>query len=261
MEEKDLISVIIPVLNGEQYIKACLENILNQTYKNIEIIVVDDGCTDKTVEIAKRYPIKLISLDKNMGLSFARNKGLDLATGKFVHFMDVDDSINDDYYTAMSNAIRSTGADVACGGMINEARPQKAQRFEKLTVYSTVKTRLEATYVGKIGYVWRYLYSIDFLKKHNLRFLEGRLMEDLMFSLPALYFAEKLVVVPGAEYRYRHQENSIMTRKDAEHVKKRREDRKHAKKIMHDFAKKHNFKIPGVTTGRLRYVIKKWFGY
>ena len=258
MEEKDLISVVIPVLNGEQYIDACLENILNQTYKNLEIIVVDDGSTDNTAELAKQYPVKLISLAKNMGLSFARNKGLDLANGKFIHFMDVDDTINDDYYHAMHNAMSSTNADIACSGMINEARPKKAQLFSKQIAYSTTQDRLKATYVGKIGYVWRYLFDMDFLKKHNLRFQEGRLMEDLMFSLPAIYFANILVVVPGAEYRYRQQENSIMTKKDEEHVKKRREDRQHAKKVMYEFAKKHNFKIPGVTTGRLRYIIKKW---
>lgn len=260
MEERDLISVVIPIFNGEQYVKACIENVLSQSYKNLEIIVVDDGSKDATSDLASQYPVKLIRLEQNKGLSFARNTGLDAATGKYIHFMDVDDSINEDYYKLMYAALSETNADVACGGMINEARPQKAQLFPKQVVYSTVKTRLESTYVGKIGYVWRYLFNIDFLKKHQLHFMNGRLMEDLMFSLPALYFAEKLVVVPGAEYRYRHQENSIMTSKDPEHVKKRREDRKHAKKIMHDFAKQHNFKIPGVTSGRLRYVLKKWFG-
>lgn len=260
MKEEPLVSVIIPVYNGEQYVKSCLEMMLNQSYKNLEIIVVNDGSADNSGLLAKEFPVKLINHEKNRGLSAARNTGIDVAQGQYIHFMDVDDEINTDYYRALVEVITRTGADVACSGMVNIARPQKAQRFKKEVVYTKAYDRLEATYVGKIGYVWRYLFNVGFLKAHNLRFQEGRLMEDLMFSLPALYFANSLVVVPGAEYTYCHQENSIMTTKNPEHAKKRRVDRQHAKDMMRKFAKDHHVEIPGVTTGRLRYIIKKWIG-
>lgn len=260
MKEEALVSVIIPVYNGEKYVKACISMMLNQSYKNLEIIVVDDGSADNSASIAQEFPIKLIRHEQNQGLSAARNTGIDAAQGKYIHFMDVDDEINLDYYKALVEAITETGADVACSGMVNVARPQKAQRFKKRLVYTSAYDRLEATYVGKIGYVWRYLFNLDFLKANNLRFQEGRLMEDLMFSLPALYFANSLVVVPGAEYIYCHQPNSIMTTKDPEHAKKRRVDRQHAKDMMRKFAKDHQVEIPGVTTGKLRYIIKKWIG-
>lgn len=260
MKEDALVSVIIPVYNGEQYVKACINMMLNQSYKNLEIIVVDDGSADNSASIAQEFPVKLIRHEQNRGLSAARNTGIDAAQGKYIHFMDVDDEINSDYYKALVEAITETGADVACSGMINIARPQKAQRFKKRSVYTLAYDRLEATYVGKIGYVWRYLFNVEFLKANNLRFQEGRLMEDLMFSLPALYFAKSLVVVPGAEYTYCHQPNSIMTTKDPEHAKKRRVDRQHAKDMMRKFAEDHQVEIPGVTTGRLRYIMKKWIG-
>ena len=260
MKEEALVSVIIPVYNGEQYVKACIDMMLSQSYKNLEIIVVDDGSADNSASIAQEFPVKLIRHEQNRGLSAARNTGIDAAQGKYIHFMDVDDEINSDYYKALVEAITETGADVACSGMVNIARPQKAQRFKKRLVYTLAYDRLEATYVGKIGYVWRYLFNLDFLKANNLRFQEGRLMEDLMFSLPALYFANSLVVVPGAEYIYCHQPNSIMTTKDPEHAKKRRVDRQHAKDMMRKFAKDHQVEIPGVTTGKLRYIIKKWIG-
>jgi glycosyltransferase involved in cell wall biosynthesis len=260
MNSNPLVSVIIPVYNGEQYVKPCLDMMMSQSYKNLEIIVVNDGSADNSAVMTEGYQVKLINHEKNRGLSAARNTGIDAANGEFIHFMDVDDEINSDYYKALVEAITETGADVACSGMVNIARPQKAQRFKKRLVYTLAYDRLEATYVGKIGYVWRYLFNLDFLKANNLRFQEGRLMEDLMFSLPALYFANSLVVVPGAEYIYCHQPNSIMTTKDPEHAKKRRVDRQHAKDMMRKFAKDHQVEIPGVTTGKLRYIIKKWIG-
>ncbi len=260
MPKNELISVVVPVYNGEIYIKDCLQNLLGQTYQAVEIIVVDDGSTDNTSTIAREFPIKLISLECNKGLSAARNAGLNATSGRYVHFMDVDDSINSDFYEKMYLAITANNADVACSEMVNEARPQKAQRFKEQRVFDTLRGRLEATYVGKIGYVWRYLFHVDFLKANSLSFHEGRLMEDLMFSLSSLYFAKSLVVVPGAIYFYHHQENSIMTNKCKVHAQKRRADREYAKQMMHEFAAKYNFEIPGVTTGRLRYVLKKWIG-
>lgn len=256
----DLISVVVPVYNGQRYVETCLGALLKQTYKNLEIIVINDGSTDDSAALVQEFPVKLINLEKNSGLSVARNTGMDAATGKFIHFMDVDDVVNPDYYQLMHAAICDANADIACSEIINKARPQKSQRFKKQRIYTATHEKLEATYVGKMGFVWRYLFKLDFLKEHALRFQEGRLMEDLMFSLPAVYFAQKVVVVPKAEYTYCHQENSIMTNKDAAHRKKRHEDWQHATDAMMEFANKHNFKIPGVTTGKLRYIIKKWIG-
>lgn len=257
MKEEALVSVIIPVYNGEQYVKHCLDMMVNQSYKKLEIIVVDDGSVDKSASIAQEYPVKLIRHLKNRGLSAARNTGIDAANGEFIHFMDVDDEINLDYYKMLAEAITETGADIACGGMINETKNYKTRLYKKREVFLSTEDKLEATYVGKWGYVWRYLFRMDFLKQHNLRFEEGRFIEDLMFSLPAVYYSDKLVVVPGAEYLYYQRENSIMTKKDKEHRKKRREDHAHAKAYRTEFARKHNIKIPGLDTGRTAYVLRK----
>lgn len=257
MTTEPLISVIIPVYNGEIYVKPCLENILSQSYKNLEVIVVDDGSSDTSTEIAKNYPVTLIKHRNNRGLSAARNTGIDTANGEYIHFMDVDDTINEEYYEKMVMAITKTGADIACGGMINDTKRYKTRIYQKLEVLTSIQDKLEATYVGKWGYVWRYLFRLDFLKKEGLRFEEGRFMEDLIFSLPAVFHSKKLVVVPGAEYTYFHRENSIMTKKDSEHRKKRHQDWQHARAFRRDFAKKHNIKIPGIDIGRIKYIIKK----
>ncbi len=259
MLPKTLITVIIPIYNGEKYAKTCLENMLQQSYKNLEIIVVDDGSTDKTAEIIRDYPVKIITHEKNKGLSAARNTGMDAATGEYIHFMDVDDSVNSVFYEKMIKAISETETDIACGSMINEHNRYKTQRFKNQQVYVNTKDKLTATYVGKWGFVWRYLFRLDFLKSRKLRFEEGRFIEDLPFSVPAVYFANKLVTVPDAEYFYNHSVNSILTNKEKTHRKKRHADKKYAKEQILKFAKEHNFKIPGVNTGQLNYLFRKFY--
>ncbi|MCL7988597.1 glycosyltransferase [Sphingobacterium sp. lm-10] len=259
MTQGPLISVVIPVFNGEQYVKSCLENMFAQSYKNLEIIVVDDGSSDRSGQIALQYPVKLIRLDENRGLSAARNTGIDAASGSYIHFMDVDDGINLEYYQQMADAVMATQADIACGGMLNEKHSYKTWRFKKQVVYHSAKDKLKATFVGKWGYVWRYLFRLDFIKEQGLRFEEGRFIEDLTFSLPAVYHAKSLVVVPGAEYIYYHRENSIMSKKDKAHREKRRIDWSHAKAFRKEFARQHNLKIPGIDTGRFSYLLRKVF--
>ncbi|SFS85443.1 CDP-glycerol glycerophosphotransferase [Porphyromonadaceae bacterium NLAE-zl-C104] len=258
MEKEPLISVIIPVYNGEKYIRPCIENILNQSYKNLEIIVVNDGSSDQSGIIAQEYPIQVIHLGQNRGLSTARNVGIDTAKGLYIHFMDVDDSINPDYYREMAKAVKKTDADIACGGMWNERFSYKSQRFRKTKVYTSTHDKLKATYVGKWGYVWRYLFKVDFLKKHNLRFEEGRLVEDLIFSFHAVYYADKLVVVPNTIYFYYNWENSISTIREKAHREKYRRDWLHARSYILNFADEHNFKIPGINSDKISYIWRKY---
>ena len=259
MEDSKLISVIIPVYNGEKYLAQCIEIMLCQTYKNLEIIVIDDGSKDNSAKIAEQYPVQLIRFETNRGLAAARNAGMDAATGKYLHFMDVDDEINTEFYENMMTAAEDTNADVACSGIINEPKPHRTMLYKERKVYSTIDEKLKITNVAKWGFSVRYLFKVTFLKNHNLRFEEGRLIEDLPFSLPAVYFAGKLVVVPGAIYQYILRENSIMTKQDKDHRKKRHADRRHAMEFRHNFARKHQFKIPGVPTGQFSLFFVKWF--
>lgn len=254
-----LVSVIIPVYNGEQYIDDCIQQMLSQSYENLEIIVVNDGSTDKTGQLAQSYPVKLIEFSQNKGNSIGKNTGLEAATGEYVHFMDVDDAINPDFYQNMVSAIIETGADIACGGIINQSKPHRTMLIPERTVYYSTEDKLKATNVGRWGYTVRYLLRKEFLKEHNLRFEEGRFIEDLPFSLAAIYFSKSMVMVPGATYTYIRRENSIMTTRTKAHRKKRHRDLRHAKEVRHRFARKHKFKIPGVPTGLFSLFFVKWF--
>ncbi|MDR2815892.1 MAG: glycosyltransferase [Proteiniphilum sp.] len=258
MKLTTLISVIIPVYNGEQYIEHCLNNVMNQTYKNLEIIVVNDGSIDKSAGIAGKFPVTLISHEQNRGLSAARNNGIDAAKGEYIHFMDVDDSINPDFYKNLIEAAAETGADIACSGLVNERKKYETQLFKKRKLYASAHERLKITYVGRRGYCVRYLFRVNFLKKHDLRFEEGRYIEDLLFSFRAVYYAGKMVVVPGTEYYYHNRKNSILTNNDKAHKEKVHQDWLHAGSAMLAFAKEHNFKIPGVNSGWLSYIWTKF---
>ncbi len=259
MTNQPLISVIIPVYNREKYIKNCLDILLNQSYKNLEIIVVDDGSSDNSVKIVKQYPaVKLIQHTENKGQSVARNTGIDNATGKYIHFMDDDDEINPTFYENLLKASEETNADMSCCSMINQKRMNKSQIFDKQKVYETIKGKYEATYVGKYGYSVRYLFKLDFLKNHNLRFEQGRLIEDLPFSFQAVFYANKIVSVPKSTYTYVFNPTSSMNIDDKEIDKRREVDYEYATQFILNFAKKNgNFTIPGVNSGKLKCFLKK----
>jgi len=247
------ISVIVPVYNGEAYVRGCLENLMAQSYKNLEIIVVDDGSSDRSAEMAGEFPVEVIRHPQNRGLSASRNAGMDRAKGEYVHFMDVDDGINRDFYLEMATSVTETDADMSCCSVVNRVRPHRSLFFRKKRTLTTTEKKLEATNVGRWGFAWRYLFRTAFLREQNLRFEEGRLIEDMPFSLAAVFFANKVALSPGAIYTYERQENSIMNNKEKAHREKRHRDLLHAKAFRKEFAQKHGFKIPGVNTGRAAY--------
>ena len=116
---EDLISVVVPIYNVENYIKKCVDSILSQTYKNLEIILVDDGSPDNCPQICDEYAqkdnrIKVIHKE-NGGLSDARNAGIDISKGKFITFIDSDDYIEKDYVEVLYNSIKENASDMAIG--------------------------------------------------------------------------------------------------------------------------------------------------
>lgn len=255
------ISVIVPCYKGEKYISGCLENLLSQSYKNLEIIVVIDGNCDRSAEIASQYPVKTIVLDENRGLSVARNIGIRESTGDYIHFMDVDDAISRDFYINMAAAVRNTGADVACSGIINEKKAYKCQIFNKEKVVSSARDKMRITWVGKWGYVWRYLFRKSMLVENSLYFEAGRLIEDLPFSFKSLYYADKVVTVPNTAYTYRVNANSILTKPDPVWKQRCKRDFAHSRSIISNFSKEHNLTVPGVgyNFGIIPYLARKFY--
>ena len=118
--KEELISVIVPIYNVEQYLEKCIESIISQTYKNLQIILIDDGSNDKSGKICNKYAEKdkrvVVIHKENAGVSEARNTGLDNAKGEWITFVDADDWIEEEYCQRLYNLVIETNSDVAlCG--------------------------------------------------------------------------------------------------------------------------------------------------
>ena len=135
MENNIKVSVIIPVYNVEKYIERCILSVINQTLKDIEIIIVNDGSTDDTKKNIEKYlnDKRIVYVEqKNSGLSGARNKGLSIAKGDYISFIDSDDYVDNNFIEKLYNALIKNNADVAASSVI-----RKYQRYQKWRVHYT----------------------------------------------------------------------------------------------------------------------------
>lgn len=211
------ISIIVPIYNVEKYIKQCLLSILEQSYKNLEIILVNDGTQDSSMEIIKSYlldsRIKVINKE-NGGLSSARNRGLEIATGDYVAFIDSDDWIRVDKLMELYNIIQNEKLDFIIGN--GEYYPSKEKIHKKN--YSGIKTGIELfkEMLEKKDYletVWKCIYNRKFLEENNIKFIEGLLHEDTSFMFECLIKASKVKYENINFYFYRKREDSIVATK------------------------------------------------
>lgn len=240
-----LISVVIPAFNVGKYIDQCLQIILNQSYKHLEIIVVDDGSTDNTTELVKKYPVKLIE-QHNQGVSVARNEGMKAATGDYLHFMDADDLINLDFYKNMLASIESVNADVACCNVIHERLPALSSDFREQFIVVNPDDKMYFSNIINQGQVYKYLFRKSLIDRIAVEFLpELRNAQDKVFSIQAIYFSNMIIFCPSAVYFYKHRENSNMTSMSSEKRKLRKSYVKLADRLCFEFAEKHNLNVVG----------------
>lgn len=215
MEEKnDMISVIVPIYKVEEFLDECIQSIVDQTYQNLQIILVDDGSPDHCGEMCEDWAKKDKRIEvihkKNGGLSDARNAGLAVATGDFVAFVDSDDWIEPQMYETMLISLIKEKADfVACGiadycseGEIEHSMSYKVGSSEEFFRFIYKDTTFLVSAVNKL------------YKKHcwnNLRFPKGKLCEDAFTTYLLVDQAKKIVQIPDILYHYRIRESSIMT--------------------------------------------------
>ena len=206
-----LISVIIPCYNIDKYIEKCIESIVKQTYKNIEIIAVDDCSTDNTIEVLKKLEEKYSNLqvyqnDKNMGAAYARNFAIKKAKGEYIGFVDSDDYITEDYYEKLIETAEKENADIVTTDIeiIYEDNTQspilsKACNGE-VNKFNLVNNGLAASPCNKI-------FKKELIEKYP--FLEGEINEDVASILPALVKAKKVVYIDGIKYFYVQRKDSV----------------------------------------------------
>ena len=204
------ISIIIPVYNVEKYLRECLNSVVHQTLKDIEIICINDGSTDESGKILQEFAdkdkrIKIIE-QENKGQSAARNIGIRQASGEFIGFVDSDDWIDLGFYEKLYNAAVDYNADIACAGIRRCFSGRKSKdwlKYNKFILTGDMKKKFELCRVPKYHYIWNKIYNRKKFLSANIFFEEGIFFEDLEFTHKVLFYMPKLVTVPDVKYYYR----------------------------------------------------------
>lgn len=216
MNNKSLISVIVPIYKVEKYILRCVNSIINQTYQNLEIILVDDGSPDNCPKICDEFAdgdsrIKVIHKE-NGGLSDARNAGMDIASGEFIVFVDSDDYIDCDMVSKMYNVMMKDGSDVvSCG--VKWVDEKDTVIYETKSDKNEILNRNEAMYEiiidGKLKqHVWNKMYKTKLIR--GTLFEKEKYHEDVFWSYQVFGKARKTSVIVDSLYYYVQRGNSIM---------------------------------------------------
>jgi len=202
------VSVIVPVYNAKDYLRRCLDSIINQTLKNIEIICIDDCSTDNSLDILNEYAkqdlrIKIIHQNTNGGESKARNTGIDYATGEYLAFVDNDDTIDDDFYEKLYNKAKIEDADIAKGEV-------HIYEYDSTEIYGQLNKKIESG--GKFYFAyhwWTAIYRASMIKDNNINLPEGYpLGGDVLFLNEAVIAANEVVTVNDTFYNYYRREDS-----------------------------------------------------
>jgi len=222
---EDLISVIIPLYNSEKFIGKCINSLLGQTYDNCEIIVVDDGSTDNSLEVAQSYAqkdarVRVFSGKKYSGVSAVRNVGLKNAKGEYVCFVDSDDYVSKYFLESLITSVKDTGADISCVGVARVGESQKkkldkpfnANAYECIT-YNKVEA-MELLFTGrKIRMnIWNKIFHKKFFTgENNIVYNENVYHgEDVEFLYDVFSKAQKVAFVPNKYYAYTRRKGSLV---------------------------------------------------
>ncbi|MBQ3350739.1 MAG: glycosyltransferase [Thermoguttaceae bacterium] len=199
------VSVIIPVYNVEQYLRQCLDSAMNQTLRDIEIICVDDGSTDSSGAILDEYAIMdsrfVVVHQANGGLSDARNSGIVRATGDYIVFLDSDDFCEVTLCEKTIQLAEQSGADMV--QFLYRIDSDDGVVLEPEAVKYSVDSNDRLLMERLVPNVWLYLYRRSFLTDNKLSFIKGIIFEDIPFTYPARYLANKIAFLPEKLYCYR----------------------------------------------------------
>ena len=220
MKQKNMVSIIVPVYNVEKYIKKCIDSIINQTYQNLEIILVDDGSPDKCGEICEEYSkkdnrIKVIHKE-NGGLSDARNAGLEKATGEYIAFIDSDDYIDKNYISTLYNMCITNKAEIAQCSFKRVTDNQIANekdvenKIVNMSGIEAIKNIFKENYI-EYTVAWNKLYKKSLFD--NIKYPKGKLHEDEATTYKLFYEAKIVSVTNEKLYYYYIRQNSITNTK------------------------------------------------
>lgn len=217
---KSKVSIVVPVYNVEEYLDRCLNSLINQSHKNIEIVVVNDGSTDNGKEVCLQYSREDIRINyieqENQGLSGARNTGIINATGEYLMFVDSDDYIElDAVETLLEYAVKEQLEIVCSKGAYRHQDDESIEIFKEmnhLTKEIQNGTKIMTEYVKQgtsVDVVWLNLYRMELIKSHNLYFINDLLHEDALWSPQVFLKANRVMIIDYIFYNYIERDDSI----------------------------------------------------
>lgn len=202
---KPAISVIVPVYNAQDGIKRCVDSLLNQSFKNFEIIFLNDGSKDNSLNILKEYELKysfVRVIDKqNEGVAVTRNKGILLAEGEYIMFMDNDDFVDSDCIETFYQAIHEKRLDLVIGGY------KRVNQDNQIIFSQDIQQSEWSKYI--IMAPWAKIYRTEFLRKNNLEFFDYGIGEDIIFNLTAYKTTDKIGLLDYKGYNWYYNSQSI----------------------------------------------------
>ena len=209
----DKISIIIPAYNAEKFLKEALDSVLSQTYRNFEVIIIDDGSTDNTFNIMREYTNKFDMIKSfhqdNQGQSATRNNALNHVSGDYIMFLDADDILVSNCLEKLLAAIKKDDADISICGY------EKFYNETNEVFYTRMPSEWMQVFDHGITHVFHYspcakLFKTSFVKKYDLKFSVGEQLEDGPYSCLANLLANNVAVIDYIGYKYRTYEESTM---------------------------------------------------
>ena len=241
------VSVIIPVYNGGKYIAKGIDSLLKQTFKDFEIICINDKSTDNSLEILEEFEkkdkrIKVIKNSKNIGAALTRNVGIDMAEGEYIYFLDADDYIDEKYLEGMVNKIEQKRCDIVLNMSIQSESNGTVSQFHHP---SMPKINPDGEYLDKITtihdapcFIWARIYRKSFLNENKLRFLDIHATDDVVFNAIVDMYTDRTFVFYGEKYHYTVNNTSVtgvaksVDDRDLQHIK--------AHSMIYDYLKENN---------------------
>lgn len=199
------VSIIVPIYNAEEHLKLCLDSILNQSYKNIEVILVNDGSTDGSLKIMKEYKEKFpdiinIITKENTGVSDTRNLGLECVTGYYTMFSDNDDYMEPNYIETYVGA-DDNEYDIIIGGYIRKTYDGKIL-FKRKLINKEISPYVQLASWGK-------LYKTSYIKEHEFKFLKTAIADDFYFNIFAYNNTDKIKIIDNTGYHWMFNDKSL----------------------------------------------------
>ncbi len=211
----DKVSIIVPVFNTENYVYKCLTSVINQTYSNIEVILINDGSTDKSENICYEFSkldsrIKFINRE-NRGVSYTRNQGIEESTGKYICFIDSDDYIQNNYIENMLKHMENSDL-ITCAYAIEFKNKKRNIIFgENIKDYNRDEA-LKLMFSSNMykGFLWNKLFKKEIIVKEKIRFNNDISMcEDLLFVYEYIFYSKEIRYIPEVGYFYKMRKSSL----------------------------------------------------